>query len=179
MGSNRNRWTPEQDELLRASYPRDREFPPILLEKHTLYSIYYRAHYLGLTVEGRKRCTPGIKERLTTLLSPVEVAYLAGIFDGEGWITSVKGKHTTTYSEVGVGSITVALMEWLLAHIPGSVFRPRHTPEGLHQQYEWKLRGQLRVHDFLSLVLPHLIVKKDKAEQTVAYIREKYPHYLQ
>lgn len=181
-----NYWTKEEEALLRSYFPTTLDAPPELIARHSLRAIYQHARKLHLTPREHRRhrrCVPGIKERLVLSMTPEEIAYMAGIFDGEGNVNTYRSINTTCYSEVGICNISLALIEWLAAHVPGSVYyyrppRPHPNVISRHPLYDWKLRGQLRVHDFLEVLFPYLIVKREKAATVITTIKAKYPEYL-
>ena len=91
----------------------------------------------------------------------LELAYLAGIVDGEGHITAGHypklGKFTPVF---GVSSTTPILLEWLQERFGGRIYargpqanRPQDKPK-----FEWRL-SQREMDAVLPEITPFLIVK--------------------
>lgn len=97
------------------------------------------------------------------LLSPVQVGYLAGILDGEGSI-QIRGTTVT----VSIANTSDALIAWLLQL--GGASYPQKTAEGRRPVWRWQLRMRTAVHALLQQVEPHLIVKRERAQQALAMI---------
>ena len=100
-------------------------------------------------------------------LQETDAAYLAGIIDGEGWIGVMTHNSHSNY-EIGVGTVSIELIEWFRAKLPFlSVTKRKLVPRisgGTRQQgYEMHLRGARRVTAVLLTVLPYLTIKRQKA----------------
>lgn len=95
-----------------------------------------------------------------------EIGYIAGMIDGEGSILVYQRWVTVT-----VANTDRPLMDWLAAR--GGRIAVRHKPgNGNHrrQVYSWDVSKKLDVLNLLQQVLPYLIVKRDKAEQAIAFL---------
>jgi hypothetical protein len=109
----------------------------------------------------------------------VEIAYVAGIIDGEGTL-SITGKETlsrrgTLYwnydLEVTVTNTSVKLMEWLVTKFGGEIM-PRSKPlKKTHKQcYRWRLRDNAARIAFLRAVQPFLVIKQRQADLLLEYL---------
>ncbi|GAH95438.1 unnamed protein product [marine sediment metagenome] len=100
-----------------------------------------------------------------------EVAYIAGLFDGEGWI-SAKSEHLLPItSRKIVTGIKMSTPEPMLfcSRIFGGQVRPRQTKPRCKQLHEWLLWAK-KAEVFLRVIEPYLIVKKDKANLALAFL---------
>lgn len=95
---------------------------------------------------------------------PVEIAYLAGFFDGEGCISVVRGGPTIA---VAVVQVDRRPLDALAEHYGGRV-APHGKPKPGHRQaYRWQIySANARV--FLRDILPFLVVKRESAEMVLA-----------
>lgn len=104
-----------------------------------------------------------------------ELAYFAGILDGEG--SFVLHRHKDGYRfacQMQVGNTDVRLLEWIRARFGGSVNRERR-PNTTHKPvYRWVSQADT-MDAVITAVLPYLIVKKDQAELMLAYRRTLAP----
>ena len=107
----------------------------------------------------------------------IETAYIAGIFDGEGWITISKWENAqrkrTEYAPnyvrlqliVGIANSHLPLMENIHAQLGGNLFQNdsafRKNPKN-RICYHWRVSSG-KAADFLKQILPHLIAKRDEA----------------
>ena len=98
-----------------------------------------------------------------------QLAYLAGILDGEGCLkpSRLPNKKTGEYiykvARVEVSNTSKELIDWLYGTFGGHVC-PMIEREGNRKpQYRWKLRKQ-EMKDILPLVIPYFQIKKKEAE---------------
>ena len=122
----------------------------------------------------------GIKIRPTIQPSETDKAYAAGFIDGEGCVSvrisqvNVKrGWSPSCYASVTVSQTDYnkASLDWLSARWGGAV-RKMAPPKRQEwaQGYEWCIVSQM-FYTFMDDVLPHLIVKREAAENAMR-IRE-------
>ena len=93
-----------------------------------------------------------------------ELAYAAGIIDGEGSISLTRNRKSRWPSpQVSVASTDIELLDWLKVRFSGSIVqkKPRQPQHSL--SYDWKLtdRSALR---FLELIHPYLVIKRKKTK---------------
>jgi len=103
-----------------------------------------------------------------------DLAYIAGIIDGEGFITircdrKANDKHSLY---VGVGNTERWLLEWLRANFGGKLVTS-HKPEGYKDFFQWAIVSR-SAGNFLELVLPYLRLKKGQAELALQFQEKKY-----
>lgn len=112
-----------------------------------------------------------------TELSNVDLAYIAGIVDGEGHIgiNSLKkaGCRTTYYPVVAIGMTYRPVIEWLQSKLQSRSVRLTN-PKQVREKPHWKVTNVIRFHGKRAQVLckqlsPFLIVKKAQAEIVCAF----------
>jgi hypothetical protein len=100
--------------------------------------------------------------------SDTELAYLAGIIDGEGCL-SMGNVHTGVYTtQIYIGNTDARVIEWLYRTFGGSIaLRPSPNPK--HKPlWRWLASGK-NLNVLLQAVLPYLIVKKEQALLLLEY----------
>lgn len=135
-------------------------------------------------------------ERLTsapadpiTFLKPTEIAYIAGIIDGEGSIYA-RNERKTIYPTIAVHMTDKSVIMWLQEHIKAqSVWalnrknHPRYKTS-LKTQYLFRICGK-RAKLLCKYLLPYLIVKRKHAEIVLKWpidVRQgnrQIPHNIQ
>ena len=106
-------------------------------------------------------------------VSEIDLAYAAGILDGEGCITiSRKNKPQAKFGAdyvlfVEVGNTDKRLIEWLHSKFGGRTqhYEPR-TPRA-KESYHWYL-GFGKAKELLLLLLPYLKLKDEEAKLAIA-----------
>lgn len=102
----------------------------------------------------------------------VQLAYLAGIIDGEGSIYignfSCNPKNGTPYYQTNmeVTNTDKALIDWLIENIGGrmNAYTAKQTPKNSRRAvYRWIVSGEL-LTQLCHLLLPYLIIKKRQCE---------------
>jgi hypothetical protein len=92
--------------------------------------------------------------------SPIEAAYIAGFFDGEGSIARRDGRISITQKDP-------APLYWIQKKLGcGSVLKRSGD------SYRYGLSGKKRTYQFLMLILPYLIVKRQRALEECGFIAE-------
>jgi hypothetical protein len=89
-----------------------------------------------------------------------DVAYLAGLIDGEGTVSLIHERPGAKFRHpcVSIASTSIELLDWL-----GGNVRSKKTYQAHHKtSYHWDTTGQKAVK-LLELVLPFMKEKKKKA----------------
>jgi intein/homing endonuclease len=111
----------------------------------------------------------------------IQVAYLAGIFDGEGTITTrkrrEKGRRATVRPYIQVKMAWLPTLNKFLERFGGAVRRCNRSCETNKALFKWELLSHRRQTAFLTAALPFLGEKRTQAELLLDYLmaREKHP----
>lgn len=109
----------------------------------------------------------------------VHIAYFAGILDGEGSILLtpyVRNSQRNFYAEVLVTNTSEELMSWLEIVFEGRAYIPNLNLDIGHKPcWRWTLRG-MKVIDLLEMVLPYLIIKRERAELVLEFYSGMMPY---
>ena len=97
-----------------------------------------------------------------------ELAYFAGIIDGEGTIgaRNRKNQQGKRYIDfyLSVANTDERLVLWIQQRFPASVdFRQQRDSDKHRPLYRWTA-GTKVAEDYIRAVLPYLVVKKEQAE---------------
>ncbi len=98
-------------------------------------------------------------------LTVAELAYIAGIIDGEGSITMGPRKSPVTglrcrIPEITVTSVDKELTDWLKQRMGGSVARKSRSTKPNHKdQWCWLVRGAMAT-DVARAVLPYIVIER-------------------
>ena len=91
-------------------------------------------------------------------MKKVEWAYLAGLIDGEGCITSRRNSKGSYYTRMTISQKRVELLWWVHERFGGAVSVKGRTWHAGSRHSAWVLEG----------VLPYLVLKRDQAEVALA-----------
>jgi len=104
---------------------------------------------------------------------PLKIAYAAGLLDGEGSIYSESRPSGMPGLMISVQMANAPVVEWLRENFGGRTYvvtrkeRPMlpsgERAQSYRQQYLWRIHATV-VEEFLRLVIPYLIVKRQQAE---------------
>jgi intein/homing endonuclease len=97
----------------------------------------------------------------------VELAYLAGIIDGEGSISRLNRDRPRRWT-VSIASTSPELIEWLLQF--GGHVHDLTNPLARKPGWQWVARTWRDVHALLSAVEPYLIIKREIANRAIREI---------
>jgi hypothetical protein len=103
---------------------------------------------------------------MSIVLSPVELAYAAGILDGEGCIcVRQHSRLKSTKVEVTVGMCNTVIPDWLLSIFPtGRRYTKRRQVSKNWKPCELFMACNLQAVPILTQLLPYLKLKKRQAE---------------
>lgn len=107
--------------------------------------------------------------------SPVDLAYLAGLFDGEGSVearyNSRKNRAPDWTARIHVYNTDGHMIEWLAATFAGRVttIRKEHCTAARRDVYRWSLSAQSG-RPLLTALLPYLRVKNSQVEMLLALL---------
>jgi len=116
-------------------------------------------------------------ERVHLSLNPenyteVELAYAAGIVDGEGYIAIVKQPRTNHGGyllKVVVSNTDIKLMEWFILHFGGKLGEQEHRANpNWKVAYIWSLYG-LEAANFLKLIQPFMLLKSPQVDLVLEF----------
>ncbi len=105
----------------------------------------------------RRRSGPRLRQTIRVPKRTAQLAYLAGIIDGEGSIFNGYNHNGVDkrIPRITVRNKDVELKRWLLKNIGGS------TDNG--ECYHWIVNGAINVKVLLEALSPYLIIKRSKA----------------
>ena len=116
---------------------------------------------------------PVARKDMKTDWTDSELAYLAGIIDGEGcFVLHDHGSHRFGCA-LAVGNTDPRLTEWLRARFGGSVGVEKRG-QRWKACYRWKASAK-DLESIILAVLPFLVIKRDRAELILAYRRTLNP----
>lgn len=106
------------------------------------------------------------------------IAYVAGLFDGEGYIdiykasTSKNSKSPSFMLRVIISQKDGSIMNWLETNFGGSVRMERRKENWI---YRWDIRSQAAKR-FLILIMPYLKIKTEQAKLALEFeeVKGKY-----
>lgn len=170
-------WTAQEDTLLRSFYLTLNASEIATLLNRSRSSVIHRANRLkiyGNPIVKHLRRNPYLHLRKT------ELAYIAGIIDGEGSICwgyynakSNNNKPVLRLS-IDVTNTDLNMLQWFLSKLDGSICEDKRSLKPytggyrhMKPSYKWELSGITRAQYLLKLLLPYLIIKKIKAENAL------------
>ena len=100
-------------------------------------------------------------------VSKLELAYIAGFFDGEGTITIARNnKHSTSFfSSCGISQVDRQPLDFIASVFGGSVY-PKNTKH--KSQWTWSSSTRYTLI-FLNTIYPYLIIKKKQARVAISF----------
>ena len=116
------------------------------------------------------------KEKMTDF----ELGYVVGLFEGEGFIAfnfslrNDKTRHEYYTVHLGLVNTDLDLLEKFQSIIGyGSITKKPHQSQfnSTKQCWQWRVSKQKEALDFLEKVYPCLIVKREKAELIIEFLK--------
>ena len=117
-------------------------------------------------------------------MKAVDLAYVAGLFDGEGCVCLATSGKTATGKQriqlvVNLANTNEWITQWLKFNFGGQVYKDKISKRIVFRSDAW--RWQLRSRQatlFLELILPYLKLKKPQAQLAIQFqSRQKIGRY--
>ena len=172
----RRDWSDEEDSLRRALHGKVRPGEVAIELGRTRPSLHHRAAHPGLASRvrspewSRRQSLPRTARPFHALQNPVGVGYVAGIVDGEG---SIIGPPRFTV-QMNLTTKEVIDRPWRLCG--GTVTGPYEHRSGRSQickpQYHWTVSSAENVCRLMKVLMPFLIVKKEKARDVTQFLEK-------
>ncbi len=174
-------YTPQEDSKIHRFYPcHARSHVLRALPRRSWQSIIYRAQYLKVVraQEAKQLESVRVDKSLIARLTSHDLAYVAGILDGEGCICFNRctshicaGSPNPSFQmRVRIATTSETLRQWLLGKFPGRLYQRKMVPvnkQGVRSRrvcYELIVSGNNMARVFLEALLPYLVIKKEQAE---------------
>jgi len=99
--------------------------------------------------------------------------YMAGFFDGEGYVGLLKrmrkGKYLEYFIQISIGQNDGAIVDWIKDNFGGNCYLVKRD-----NSYYWTISNRL-AYNFLKEITPFLKYKKPQAELALKYFDEQLP----
>jgi len=105
------------------------------------------------------------------MYTQTQLAYLAGIVDGEGSLCIYRGgkRPRIDYaSRLLVVSTDRVLIDWLLEHFGGLSYTRKPAKEGWKTKYEW-IAERSQCIEIAEAILPYLVIKSENARLLIRF----------
>lgn len=112
-------------------------------------------------------------------MKKTDLAYIAGIVDGEGYIRIAKYKEEKNKSgykyqlRIGVNNTNEWLIHWLYFNFGGSIYLQEHRANNRKPLWFWYLASR-KAQKFIELILPYLQLKRPQAELALEFTKRKH-----
>jgi len=127
-----------------------------------------RAHVSGSYIVGPRWAWA--KTFYPERLTKTDLAYLAGLFDGEGCIMRRRyGRRV--YYHIQITNTYEPVMDWLQSYGGRVQARRPDLNERWKPKFDWCISRKLDVYAFLLCVLPYLKIKRQQALEALEGIR--------
>lgn len=104
---------------------------------------------------------------INELLSEKQLAYVAGLFDGEGSVGiyefKKKAQNSNWQFKVEIANTDWRIMQWLETTIGGKVGKKSSGKSHWRQGYCWRIQGK-NAEIFCRLIRPYTIIKSDQID---------------
>lgn len=110
----------------------------------------------------------GLHANVCDHISESQLAYLAGLIDGEGCITSSYPRATTSPLTLTICMVHKPTIDWVKATVGGGVVAHRTKQTPVRQSWSWQIKG-IRTFALLRRTLPFMQTKREEAEVAIRF----------
>jgi hypothetical protein len=104
-------------------------------------------------------------------MNKIDLSYIAGFFDGEGYIGILKRKrkewNTEYFLQISIGQKDGAIMNWIKESFGGNIYLVKRD-----NSYSWIVSNKV-AHNFLKNIIPFLKYKKPQAELGLQFYKNR------
>jgi len=112
------------------------------------------------------------------VLSDIQIGYLAGIIDGEGFITLTKSPDRQMQPRVGISNTDLDLMNTIADWVgDANILRESKGSNRQKDAFRIQWQGRAKILEILEFIEPYLIVKKAHAQLVIAWIKFRMNGY--
>ncbi len=97
-----------------------------------------------------------------------DLAYCAGLFDGEGCVLLKKDKDNYAL-RIKISSTDYPVLDWLKEHFGGSIIVKHKGGDNRRKSWDWYCSSKENMN-FMFGILPYLIIKKDQVIESIEYL---------
>ena len=128
-------------------------------------------HFRLLGLDYRRRFYKCQAPQLIIPDDPLILAYLAGLFDGEGHIGKQSNDKDHPYEawHIGISNNYRPVIDWLLEMGGKDRLKVRASPKHA-LGWDWRVHNQQDVLAFLQAIEPYMIIKRDLAREVIEKI---------
>lgn len=163
-------WTADELRIIKEDYPTTPTSEVVRkLPGRTIRTVRERAHELGV----RKRIGHRESDHRPPFLgrlSPVEIAYIAGIIDGEGCITLVRRAGKTCVPHLIIVNTNQTLRDWLSERLPDCFYDRQPKMNNTKRVWKWHIAGWKQVPLFLREIRDYLVIKQAQADLVIGVV---------
>ena len=106
-------------------------------------------------------------------MKKTDLAYVAGLFDGEGSISIVKNKKWNNHTlQISLGSTDEWICQSLKMMFGGNISLKNETHDGIRACWQWS-NGSRKAYNTLLLIVPYLRIKRPQAEIAIKFQKAK------
>jgi len=99
-----------------------------------------------------------------------DLAYIAGLVDGEGHICILSANNETSFTtQLGISNTDREILDWIQGIFDGYIY-DKQKIKGRKQGYQIRWNKQVRIKEILTLLLPYLRIKKIQALMVLEFI---------
>jgi hypothetical protein len=162
----------EEDDLIIKHFPtKTPNYIQSLLPHRTIRGISVRASRLGVVKQKEfYNCVTRFDKNIFENMKDVEIAYLAGIVDGEGCITISRSprkdvEYTPMSFQVSVVNTNKGIIDWIYekTNKVGNIYFNKSKNPKHKSSYRWTISGNQKAIKFLEGIEKYLVIKKEQA----------------
>jgi hypothetical protein len=101
-----------------------------------------------------------------------DLAYCAGVFDGEGCVTLTRDKELTYRLRLKITSTEYSVLAWIQEHFGGTINLSRKETDNNKESWDWYCKTEDQIV-FLFGILPYTIIKRAQIIEALNYHFEK------
>lgn len=98
-----------------------------------------------------------------------DLAYIAGLVDGEGHISVLFANSGNYFLHVGITNTNLNVLKWIESILPTGIIYKKQKYAERKQGYELRWAKSLVSKEFLTLILPYLKIKREQAELAIEF----------
>lgn len=128
----------------------------------------YRFNNININEINKSKQQASKNRNISNMSNYIEIGYLSGFFDGEGYVGIDKGKRDSYSLKISIGNSNFNILKLYETKFGGKIRHPQKNAESYKEEYQWNL-SCFHTLPFLKYIQNTIIVKSRQVQLAIEF----------